>query len=445
MRKLLAVTLSWALLTPSLAQAEFLKDLKFNGEVEVQMISMDNATDFSSAANDQFGAAWTRVLLGASMDLLDDVSARVTLVKNNRVWGDNTATIGPATGFNTGTEDVDNLTANIGVDEAWFKIDDLMGKFSLTLGRQYYGNPGDLIVYFGPARTPGHLLTSSLDVAKVESSGDMLSFTGIAGKLTGTNPISGALPPYANTDLQGVELGFKGLPLDLGLFAYRRLVHDTAASPSKGDELFIPGLRLKGDMDDMFYSLTFAKNFGKNRNGFTTGTGAAAGQSYDGWGLVAKAGMKFNLEGMAMLKPSVEYGRGSGDDPATAGENEGFRTVNSDYKPGELVGLFSGLGLFGVTGYGGYNVGLLNTSVWSVGVEAVPEAAPKLTASLRYWDSELVETAGPGINNEELDLRLSWAHSDNVTLNAVLADGGPTGIFRSNSARLYKGEVAVRF
>ena len=80
MKKLLGSTLALAMFLPAGANAELLKNLKLNGQLDVQTTSARNVTDFvtrptgansmpaATANNDRIGHANTRAMLTANWD-----------------------------------------------------------------------------------------------------------------------------------------------------------------------------------------------------------------------------------------------------------------------------------------------------------------------------------------------------------------------------------------
>ncbi len=90
MKKLLGSTLALAMFLPTGASAELLKNLKISGQLDVQTTSARNVIDFvtrptqgtfTNGNNDRIGHAHTRTMVSGDWDLLDDVHARITLVK----------------------------------------------------------------------------------------------------------------------------------------------------------------------------------------------------------------------------------------------------------------------------------------------------------------------------------------------------------------------------
>jgi hypothetical protein len=161
MKKLLGSTLALALFLPAGASAELLKNFKLGGQLDVQTTSARNIADFQTLANhagggsgpgvaadnnDRIGNAFTRVMLKMDWDLLDDVHARTTLVKGSSSHG----TLRP---YGNNQESLQTVQNNTFVEEAFVKIDKLFGSADFTLGRQFYGEPGDLVIYYGPRDT----------------------------------------------------------------------------------------------------------------------------------------------------------------------------------------------------------------------------------------------------------------------------------------------------
>src|SRR5882762_7742797 len=123
-------------------RAELLKNLKTDGSLEFRSFGIDNETDRNPAIDDYRSETRTRLLFGGSFDVLDDVHGRVALRKNDRVFGNGTQR--SFDGFNT------SASANLFIDNAYVKIDKVFGAVDMTLGRQYYGDPNDPVIYFGP-------------------------------------------------------------------------------------------------------------------------------------------------------------------------------------------------------------------------------------------------------------------------------------------------------
>src|SRR6266571_2705112 len=92
------------------ARAELLKNFKTDGSIEVKSFGIDNEVDRNDATDDYRGETRTRIMVGGSFDLLDDVHSRVLLAKHNRVYGG-------------GSENGDTIQSSVFADNAYVKID----------------------------------------------------------------------------------------------------------------------------------------------------------------------------------------------------------------------------------------------------------------------------------------------------------------------------------
>ncbi|MBI3550386.1 MAG: hypothetical protein HY078_15200 [Elusimicrobia bacterium] len=465
MKKLLRTALSAALIFsnwPANA-ADLFKNLKVNGGLDLQSYTSRNVTDFTThgAFNDRRGGTNTRVWLGMGWDLLDDVHARATVRKTDRSWGDpggsgQNGTTGQANSqplFSGGGNGVAN---RVYVDEANFKIDKVFGRFDSTFGRQYYGDPGDLIIYYGPTSTIG-FYSSSIDALRVDTANDWVMFSGIAGKTSG-QPVTAA-GTNADVDVRGFNVGVKNLPVKTNVFVWNQVSHgignlgtppNPAAASGVNDNLWVYGLKLKGEAMGGWLSATVASNAGSNRTGLTAAAAAAPtanSSNYIGKALLVDAGYKADINGVGGFTPWLNFGWGTGRSSTIEGRNEGFTSINSDYRPGVIYGRFSGAGPLGATssvamlapgGVVANSPGLNNKVIWGVGLKANPAALNKLTAGLSYWDFRFQRaTSGtfvggpPALGNKhigsELDLQFDWKHSDNVMFDVGMAHFMPGG------------------
>jgi len=55
------------------------------------------------------------------------------------------------------------------LDNAYVKIDKVFGAVDLTIGRQFYGDPNDLVIYFGP-QNDDILSVSAVDLFRADAS-----------------------------------------------------------------------------------------------------------------------------------------------------------------------------------------------------------------------------------------------------------------------------------
>lgn len=157
---LLAMTMAWPI------NAAIVDNVDAIGEIEV--IGANNNVQMSQAN----GAA-SRVMAGLSAELTEDVRANVQFVYN-------TAWDGASEG-----KDLNTYQSQIYLAEANMVLSNLMDRFELTLGRQFYGDEDSALLYFGPRHGYMAALSSpvtSLDAAKLTYADDVKALTLIAGK-----------------------------------------------------------------------------------------------------------------------------------------------------------------------------------------------------------------------------------------------------------------------
>jgi len=385
--KLLSLSLALALMASvSLpVRAELLKNLKTDGSIEVKTFGIDNEVDLRGTTDDYRSEARTRLMLGGSFDLLDDVHARVLLGKNNRVYGGTAGT----------SESVQTVESNVFVDNAYVKIDKVFGRVDLTMGRQFYNDPNDLVIYFGPQ--PDDLLTiTALDIFRADADlGGVARFKGIAGKLADT----GAAGAGANsdTDVYGGEVNTdRVVPMgNLAAYYYTQKVKN-AASTLGNNTLNIAGIRAGGDiLAGLGYRAEFVQNFGRNNSIATTP--AYHGSAY-------LVGVHYGHELMNYpFRARLEYGRGSAD----------FATI----APGVRYGIIWGEH----TNFGPGQAGLTNLKVFDGGLGISPISRLGIDVNAYRFMLDRATATGKSSAGTEYDLILSWRHSDNVTLEANAA------------------------
>lgn len=164
MKKLLGLFLAMSLVLP--AGAAIVDNVDAIGEIEV--IGANNNAQMSNAN----GAA-SRVMAGLSAELTEDVRANVQFVYNT-----------PWDGARQG-KDLNTYQNQIYLAEANMVLSNLLDRFELTIGRQFYGDEDSALLYFGPRHGYMAALASpvtSLDAAKLTYADDVKALTLIAGK-----------------------------------------------------------------------------------------------------------------------------------------------------------------------------------------------------------------------------------------------------------------------
>jgi hypothetical protein len=495
MKKLLGTVLATALVFPvgSANAAELFKNLKVSGQLDVQGNSARNVTDFATNANpapvaatnnDRISAVVTRVLMTADWDLLDDVHAQATLRKNDRAWG----SIGGAGQGAAGGQSLGGVPGNasllgsIFVDRANISIDKMMGWADVTVGRQWWGNPGDLIAYWGPKNVYG-LNSTMIDALSLAAENDWMKLNGIAGKTAGTAALGAG---QSDTDVVGVDVMWKGLPMKAHTFIWNAKTHGAgalgvapgntgAAATGLNDNLYVYGVKLRGEAAGGWLNVDIAANAGTNRTTFATqacpaasnAACAAASRNYTGRAVLVDAGWNADLANVGGITPWINLAYGSGNQNTFEKSDSGFRSVSSDYRPGILYGRFNTAGAAtlgsafasgaavaasGMTGAQDNAMGLTNQAglnnrtIWGIGTNFTPAAMDQLTLGASVWDfrmSNSVTThladkntaaATVALGNKhigtEVDVTANWRHSENVSMGVSAATFQPGGLYK---------------
>jgi hypothetical protein len=506
MKKFLGTIMALSLgLFANPASAEILKNLKVSGSIDFQTTSARNVLDFSTNAepagaagaanNDRFNAGLTRVLVNLDWDLLDDVHSQVTLRKNDRAW----ASVGAVAGAQPAGTNQNLFTAGAGaansiaIQRANISIDKLFGSFDTTIGRQYYGEPGDLVIYFGPKDTYG-LFVTAIDAVRMEAANDWATFSGMAGT-TARTAASIVAAGQNNTNVKGFDVGWKNLPVKLNTYVWNRTiqaagglgVHATNATAfaasGVNDNLYVYGLKLRGEAGGGWVGFDFAQNAGDDRTTLAgtacTGTECAAASSkYTGRAVLVDFGYNFDVANMGGLTAWGNFGWGTGRSSNLENRNETFTAIASDYRPGVLNRRFAGTAAAGVAtanlGAGmsanagvGTN-GLGNRVVLGTGMNFTPANHEQLTLGASIWSfrfqrGTFTSVTGPvaaGNKNigTEIGLTADWRHSDNVNLGMGWATFQPGGFIKEsiksaapgiqegdNPAILVFADLSVRF
>ena len=500
MKKLLGAALSLALLFPSgPASAELLKNLKLNGSLDVRALSANNLIDVASGNPDHISTVQTRTMLNAGWDLLDDVHAMVTLRKNDRTWG--TEGQSAVTDTNGGNQALvgdpyshRDLGSNVVLQQANVKIDKVMGMFDVTIGRQYYGEPSDFAIHYGPKGSYGMYVTA-IDAFRVDNENDWVKWSGLAGETAGaeTNAFGCVAKPTADLTgtgataigssslstscptqwTYGVDTWIKNLPVKAGPFLWWRRTELGGV----GDNLFLYGARVRAEAMGAWLAFDIGANAGENRagtSGGNTGGSAAAAAgggttgavpaNYDGWAMQLKAGYKADIPNVAAVSPWGTLAVGSGRSSLKGNQNKDFQSITNSPTYGFINAFHSttalngyGNGLFTSAGLpaGSPTAGLDSTKAlsatgdknkldWGIGAKVTPAALSKLTVGAsfwNYWYQHATEFAGEstggvysGNGNRhigtEIDAEAAWKHSDNVSFLLQVGHWMPGGFVK---------------
>jgi hypothetical protein len=414
LRKLASLSFALALVySVSLpAHAELLKNFKVDGSIETRSFSADNLTDRNSATDDHRGETTFRLMTGGTFDLLDDVHAKLLIDKTGQQGG-------------TTGQDLNTVQSSILVDNAYAKIDKVFGHVDLTIGRQFYGDPNDINIYFGP--NDDQLLTvNSVDLFRADA--DIMGwakFQGIAGQtvtssLTGTNPATDVWGGEINTD----RVIPKG---NLAAYYYTRMAHTTKVAPATGNNtLDITGIRANGDfplLTGLGYHAEMLQDLGRNN-------AVAAQPAYDGSAYFLGVNYGHDFAAGYPIRARLEYGRGS----------DNFAAVSPGRRFGIIWGRFSDIAGDPATlnrGANGTATGLSNLKVVDAGLGTTCPKT-KIGLDLNWYRFQYDgNIAGAGTSaGTEWDLILSYKHSENVSfevnaatlqIGSALQNAAPTG------------------
>lgn len=481
MKRLVALLIALDIVSYSAApaSAELLKNFHMDGQIDLEATNAENITDFGTNANslssypkagggtcgaggcsnnDRINDVQTRVMVNATWDLLDDVHALVGFIKNDRSWGTNGGTPindGESQPLISGAGD--GVANNIFLSQASVKVDKVAGQFDLTMGRQYYGDPNDIVIFFGPSDKAEYQLPySAIDAARVDWGGsESLAITTLAGVIKSG---SEATIPQTDSDLYGIDFtGKSGETAKGSLYLWNKVTHNTGASgvspgddPSsaggKNDNLFVTGFKGKVAGGGFWLRGEFDQDFGDNRIAPGTTGNFADASHYEGWASMGDVGYKAEDDNIGMVSFWGQTAVGSGRSSTRENHNDGWVAINSDFRPGSIYGRFAGAGLLGskiplVGNNANNSLGdgndLSDRIIWGGGIRMSPAIANKFQIGVSYWDFRLERFAdlpdvGYAYNGNthigsELDVDVTWTHSENVSFASGWATFQPGG------------------
>ncbi len=450
MKKFMVTTLALAMLLPVGAQAELLKNFKTSGSLEVDAVSANNITDLRTDTYDKIGTVQTRIFVNMDWDLLDDVHSHVTLRKNDRTYG-------------TGAQNLNTVESNIFVDQAYAKIDKLFGAIDTTVGRQHYGEPGDLVIYYGPRKVYGLFAGNALDSVRMDWNGEKVGVTAVSGVNSGT---ALGVKDSGSINVYGLEVHAK--PIDVlsgSAYVYERTTVNSgsrgnagAVSVTGARNLWVAGLRAQLAAGGAWLKGEYDQNFGENRAVNADGNYTTA-ENFTGWAAKLNTGIKVDLRRLGALTGWAEGMVASGG--GGAGASRGFYPILSDYRPGLIYGRFDNNFASAALNRGGFgNVDVVpsNRVILGAGAKITPAVLNKLTVALSFWQFRTqsgnvtpASARGNKFLGNEYDLELTWAHSENVSVSAGLADFQPgralivSGAGAINPATMCTSNVSIKF
>ncbi|MFA5161524.1 MAG: alginate export family protein [Elusimicrobiales bacterium] len=412
MKKLMAATLVGALMAVALpAKAEVLKNFKTSGEVAVSGVMAQNAQTLSPVTgsyNDSYRNTLSRIIYGMSFDLLDDLHANLTLTKNDRYYGD-------------AAQNLAGIENTVYVQEANVVLDKLFG-LQAKIGRQFYGDEKDMVIYYGPTHGTEKLDVSALDAMRFDWNTDKNALQVVWAKAArgtvytdGDTAILGARDMYKFNDM-----------LNVGGYVYNRRIGQTqdvtavTAPNMSSDNLYVFGAKATGKVSGVDYYAEAAGNLGHNHNVGSIGT-PGNDADYNGYAFLAKAAYNLKVDAVGAINPRAQLFYGSGNQEGTNShvtdgmKNSNFTAIHPDLRMGLIYGNADG-GSFNSANYA-QPASLANRNIINVGVDYTPEKLAKLTASLDYFMFGVNTTSVSAKDlGTEADLGLAYKYAENVTL-----------------------------
>lgn len=438
MNKKIGAVLALVLMV-GIANATIFKNFEHKGQIDILGYYTDNVSDavggHLSGNHDEYRNALVRVIFGTTFDLTDDVGAGLTFVYGGDSWNGN------ATGY-FGQQPMGTLTtteAAIEIAEAYVTIADLFMFDSVKIGKQYYGTPQDFVAYFGPIENDS-LWHSAIDAVKANYTADLFDLEHYGHFVHGR----GFELDFNDDD----DISFWGWrhwthisdEMHLGLQAFNGRIGLYSTPPvgafNNDVNLWVVGVKLKGEAAGFDYFFEFDKNFGQDETNLTaTGPQAA---SFIGYALLAKLAYHAEIEGVGGIKPRGMFFYGSGDNEASllypgTNDNKNFFTISSDFRPGEIFGnagwLPGAADTFAASGTAWYNrtpfqARAANLQVWNLGIDWMPEFAEQWTFMVDGYKFFVNSSSGIAGNDHigaELDLVAHYDHNENVGLKFVAA------------------------
>ena len=409
--KKVTVMLALVALVGNIANAELLKNFKADGQIEVNAYSVNNK-DFNKKASDKTANTDTRIMINAGFDLNEDVNAVVSAVKLNRQYGTGSENISYGTGAGGGIFD------NVFFQQAYLNLKNVLG-IDHKLGRQYYGDKGDMVIYYGPATMP-YTAKFTPSIAAIDGWTGWYKFTALNRdwnlNAIIAKQVMGTTYPSRDINVSGINAKTNVDRWNLNAYVYQKVDQNNAV---RTDYLDVVGARANWEcmfVKNLNLGLEYDRNMGKNLT--ASHLVAPDNINYKHQGYAYKVNADYGMDLAGKLGFMGQYYFASGDKKANAADTA-FKAINSDYRPGIING-------------GGYTGTITNAGTGSViyglGANWTPEKLTKLNIAANYYNFSYAEkkvvtvptTRTTNMGNES-DLVLTWTHSDNVNVKGYYA------------------------
>ena len=369
MKKLLSL-LAVAALMPVAANADVLKNVDINGEIQTiaSGVRHNDTGIYNRGTN-------ARVMAGLSADLVEDVTANLMFQYANE-WG-----------WDRGEgKTVQDYWDAVTLVEANVVLHNLFCCLEATVGRQFYGDENSAVMYFGPNHYNAEMNTyvSSIDAAKVTYSDDVKAFTVLAGRVNPTNAWAPSTKPYS---IYGADLKLN-VSDNVTAQVYGYDVRDPEYEDNEESGFYGAKLALDGAVR---LSAEYARNFGGDR----------LVKEHNPTGHMAKVDVATDIKAVT-VRGTFYYA------------NENFFALGN-YTPGLLVGHVLGGQIYDYSADG--------VALFNLGFDMKP--ADKWTVSLdgfSFQDHRMKHSS-----TWEADLTAKYAHNENVELFAGVGYAKYTG------------------
>lgn len=417
MRKLMALAIVFTLGSASTSWALFgLGDVSFDGSLEVSGNSANNEED-QSAANDHRGGVLTRTRVGMNAQVTEGVKSRIEIIRSP------SGSAGTSAQYGRGPSTIQNEQDNFDIHNAYVEFENLWGQI-VRLGRQYVGNPGDLVWNISP-KDDDSLTPNSIDGLLVQNRKyDFLHidlFTGKANEddaITDTDDGTGA----GDVNLSSLDLVLPKLVPNAKVNVGYLWGVDSSSSPSKNDnKLTTIRVGINGGVKEnlLTYRAEYFMNGGQNENPMGSDT------KYKGTAIDLGVGVNPAETNIGTFALWANWLMASGDDTTTDNDDDSFHDFTqlgfntSDRLLGEIFGksnTLSALPLGQGLDSGAQGAG---RDVMNLGVSLKPKAIEKTTFKLDYYIFKQTEDNVNNVNigdkfGNEIDLAYIYDHSDNV-------------------------------
>ena len=390
MKKLLVAVLACAMVAPAFAAFD---NVKVTGDIQTIGLALEGQGTnliMPDAMSDR--GTTNRVLLGVGADLVEDVTAKLT-VEHEWMFGDSVLMGNTLTG---GAGILDTTR----VAEAFVTVSNVFDALEVKVGRQFYGDEKSAVMYLGPINGYAAANTyRSVDGTTVAYNGDNLTLT--AAYLTLTNTGSSWLST-AHLNIAGLDGLFK-VNDNLALQAY---IYDIRERATVTPIASFWGVKPTLDLEAVKASVEFARNYGDVEKA---------------WLLKADVALPLELSDSFSLTPRAAYTR----------VLHGF-TALGNYRPGLIFGTLYG----DVSSLGGTD----KVDVWNVGACMKFAKLEKWGFGLDFYKAK-IEVAGATDQANSWEANVIYNHNEYVSFR--LTGAILTGVNQKLKESPFAGQLGM--